>query len=441
MQPSLCPIHLYMVRKIAEMNVYAFITPLVLILLFAEIIFCVVKKNGLYSFQDTITNLGTGIGNQCVNLAVAFFVYKWYGFLFQFAPWEIAPTWYSLIILLLLQDFLFYWFHRTGHTVNIFWAAHMPHHSSEELNLSVGLRASFTQRLFQFLFFDWILVLIGFSPEMVYSMAAFHLFLAFWHHTQLIKSMGWIEKWFVTPSHHRVHHGVNPQYIDKNYSEFLIIWDKMFGTFEPEEEEICYGITHPPRTWDPIFINFQYWKQLWKDCVAAPFWWVKIRMWFMPLGWRPRGLEPYDTSQPIGYTREHQTKYTSLQWKNTKPYLVAQVVIALLFMYVTINLSFPLEVSDRLLLTAGIFFMIISWGGLLAAKSWSVATEIARILFMSISMIFVLNKSGIAHWSDWTSVVIGLLSGISIMYISFQSRKGLEGQAYPGDINEVPAMH
>lgn len=407
------------------MNVYTFITPIVLILLFAEIIFCVKKKNGYYSFQDTVTNLGTGIGNQCVNLAVAFFVYKWYGFLYQFAPWQIEFTWFSAAILLLLQDFLFYWFHRTGHTINIFWAAHMPHHSSEELNLSVGIRASFTQRMFQFLFFDWVLVLIGFSPEMVYAVAGIHLLMAYWHHTQVIKKLGWFEKFFVTPSHHRVHHGVNPQYIDKNYSEFLIIWDKMFGTFEEEHEEVCYGITHPPRTWDPIYINFQYWKQLWDDAVAAPFWWDKIRLWFMPLGWRPRGLaEEEETDKRIGYTKAEQTKYESFQFKNAKPYLIGQVVLALAYLFITINLEFPLTVIDRIVLSAGLIFMIISWGGILQAKMWSITTEILRLLFMGIAMVVILERTGLSAWFDWSTIVISLMAGISILYISFFFRKG-----------------
>ena len=414
------------------MNVYAFITPAVLILLISEIIFSVIKKNGHYSFQDTMANLGTGIGNQCVNLAVAFFVYKWYGWLYQYAPWEIPATWYTLIILLLIQDFVFYWFHRIGHTINIFWAAHMPHHSSEELNLSVGIRASFTQRLFQFLFFDWVLVLIGFSPEMVYTMAAVHLFIAYWHHTRLVKRLGWFENWFVTPSHHRVHHGVNPQYIDKNFSEFLIIWDKIFGTFEVEDEEICYGLTHPPRTWDPIYINFQYWKQLWDDAVAAPYLWDKIRLWFMPLGWRPRGLPQTDKTKRIGYGLDEQIKYSSKQFKGTKPYLISQLVLGLAVMFFTINTKFEFDGWDRILLSATIFFMIINWGGILMARTWAIPAEIVRLLFMGGSLLYVLEKSGMAEWTGWPTILVGLLAGISILYVSFFFRKDqLEGIARP----------
>jgi len=405
------------------MNVYTFITPIVLVLLLAEIIYSVRTKKPYYNFQDTITNLATGIGNQCVNLAVAFFVFKWYGWLYQFAPWQIPNTWYFLLLLLLLQDFVFYWFHRTGHTINVFWAAHMPHHSSEEHNLSVGIRASFTQRLFQFVFFDWILVLIGFSPEAVYAMAAVHLLLAYWHHTQVIKRLGWFEKYFVTPSHHRVHHGVNPQYIDKNYSEFLIIWDKLFGTFEEEDEEICYGVTHPPRTWDPIFVNFQYWKQLWDDAVAAPYWWDKIRLWFMPLGWRPRGLET-EKKDRIGYTKAEQVKYRSAQYKNLKPYLMAHVAITLAYLMVVINLSSPLSALDRLILSGGVFMAIISWGGLLQARTWSIPLEVFRSAFMAIALILVLNQNEMANWTSWTTIVILGITGVSILYFSFKIKKG-----------------
>ncbi|TYP98809.1 sterol desaturase/sphingolipid hydroxylase (fatty acid hydroxylase superfamily) [Tenacibaculum adriaticum] len=400
------------------MNVYAFITPIVVILLVLEIIYSVRVKNGKYPFQDTITNLGTGIGNQCINLGVAFFVYKWYGWLYEITPFEIPIVWYTLILLLLLQDFVFYWFHRIGHTINIFWAAHMAHHSSEEMNLSVGIRASFTQRLFQFLFFDWILVLIGFSPEAVYSMAAVHLLLAYWHHTAVINKMGWWEKFFVTPSHHRVHHGVNPQYIDKNFSEFLIIWDKWFGSFEEEVEEVCYGVTHPPRTWNPVHINFQFWKQLWDDAKETNYVWDKIRVWFMPLGWRPRDLEPYFSNGRIGYTKAEQTKFVSNPMKNSKNYLVAQVGIGILFLFFTINLQLPLIYWHRILLSIGVFGMIISWGAILESKRWAVSIEVLRILFMAISMVYVLHATGISSYQNWTTIAICFISGISILYFS-----------------------
>jgi sterol desaturase/sphingolipid hydroxylase (fatty acid hydroxylase superfamily) len=409
------------------MNVYAFITPIVVALLLFEIVYSAITRKGVYTFQDTITNLGTGIGNQCVNLAVAFFVYKWYGWLYQFAPWQVPTTWYSMLGLLIISDFVFYWFHRTGHRVNMFWAAHMPHHSSEEMNLSVGIRASFTQRIFQFLFFDWVLVLIGFSPEQVYAVAAVHLLLAYWHHTRLIGRLGWVERIFVTPSHHRVHHGVNPQYIDKNYSEFLIIWDKLFGSYEEEREEVCYGITHPPRTWDPIFINFQYWRQLWSDAWHTRNWFDKLRIWFMPTGWRPADLISRDVVPPerIGYNLEHQVKYRSTPFAGTTGYLVAQVLLGLGYMYVTINMAWPLAAVDRIVLSLGLFAMITSWGGLLQARRWALPLEIFRLLYMAGTVVFVLDRTGLLPWTSWLTVMVAMASGVSILYVSFQVRRAI----------------
>ena len=414
------------------MNIYAFITPMVLLLLFLEIGYSVYKQNGIYSFQDTITNLGTGIGNQCVNLGVAFFVFKFYGFIYQYIPWKVPNTWYFLLLLLVIQDFVFYWFHRTGHTLHIFWAAHMPHHSSEELNLSVGLRASFTQRIFQFLFFDWVLVVFGFSPEMIYSMAAIHLFIAYWHHTQLINKLGWIEKIFVTPSHHRVHHGVNPEYIDKNFSEFLIIWDRIFGTFAKEEKPVCYGLTHPPRTWDPFYINIQYWKQLIDDAIAAPYFVDKLKIWFMPLTWRPRGLEQTDLTQRIGYDLEEQTTWTSKQFAFSKPYLIFQLLLGLVFMYFTINQQNALSVFDRIIFSAEIMLMIYSWYGVLEAKPWAIFTEIGRLLLMGATFVIVLYQHDLITLIGWVSILTLLLVGASLLYISFFFRYGkTEGEAFP----------
>lgn len=405
------------------MNVYALIIPIVLLLLLAEIIVTWRLQNGKYPFQDTITNLGTGIANQCVNLAVAFLVYKWYGWLHELTPLHIELTWYTGILLLLLQDFVFYWFHRLGHTINIFWAAHMPHHSSEEMNLSVGIRASFTQRLFQFMFFDWILVMIGFTPEAVYSIAGIHLLLAYWHHTAYIRKLGWFEKFFVTPSHHRVHHGVNPQYLDKNYSEFLIVWDKWFGSFEPEVEEVCYGVTHPPRTWDPMAINFQFWKQLWDDAVAAPYLWDKFRIWFMPLGWRPRGLPPY---QNKGYSKSKQVKYQSTPMLNANSYLIAQVIFSLVILFLTVNLNFPIAADLRIALSITIFLTVVSWGAILEAKKWAVPLEIVRSLVTGVALTYALHQSGIAHYASWTTIVISLSVGFNVFFSTFLLRKPLQ---------------
>jgi len=409
-------------RYFRFMNIYALLTPLVLLLLLAEILYSHFSGKKLYSFQDTIANLGTGIGNQCVNLAVAYFVFKFYGFLYQFAPYKFEVVWYNFILLLVLQDFVFYWFHRVGHSINIFWAAHMPHHSSEEMNLSVGLRASFTQRIFQFAFFDWVFPLMGFSPEMVYSVAAVHLLLAYWHHTKAINKMGWIGKVFVVPSHHRVHHGVNTQYLDKNFSEVFIFWDKLFGTYAPEEEPVCYGVTKPPQSWDPILINIQFWKHLWDDAVAAPYFIDKIRVWFMPLGWRPRDIG-HGHIPRIGYNTAEQVKYSTNEFPQSRFYLVVQVVVGLLLLYVAINQKLPIELFDRIFLSVTIVLMIVSWSRVLEGKANAMLIETIRLFVNAIALGWVFYHSFDMPLLSWQIATVFLVFGLSMLWATFIQAK------------------
>ncbi len=404
------------------MNVYAFITPIILALVIFEVLYCSFAKKNYYNFQDTIANLATAIGNQCVNLVVAVVVFKLYGWIYEhYRFFTIDFNWLWAIVLIIAIDFLFYWFHRLGHEINVLWAAHMPHHSSEEMNLAVGLRASVTQRIFSF-FFYWPLPLLGFSPEMIYAMTAFHLLGGFWHHTRVIPKLGWFEKWFNTPSHHRVHHGVQTKYLDKNYGELLIIWDKMFGTFQEEEEEVLYGVTSPVSSWNPLDIYFQTWKALIKDAKDAPYFIDKIKIWFMPLGWRPRGLKPYE-GIGIGVNPEDQVKFETKPFHKSKVYLFIHLVLGLGFMYLTINTKNELSVLDRSLFSGLIFLMIISWSGILSAKKWALPLEVFRLLGMAAGIVIILdNKYGFNFLSYLTLSTV-LLAAISIIYAGLNFRR------------------
>jgi hypothetical protein len=224
---------------------------------------------------------------------------------------------------------------------------------------------------------------------------------------------------------------VNPEYIDKNFSEFLIIWDRIFGTFAKEEKPVCYGLTHPPRTWDPFYINIQYWKQLIDDAIAAPYFVDKLKIWFMPLTWRPRGLEQTDLTQRIGYDLEEQTKWTSKQFAFAKPYLIFQLLLGLVFMYFTINQQNALSVFDRILFSAEIMLMIYSWYGVLEAKPWAVFTEIGRLLLMGTTFVFVLYQHELVSLIGWVSILTLLLVGASLLYITFFFRYGkTEGEEF-----------
>lgn len=361
-----------------DINVYAIVTPFVLLLILAEIAWCVWRKNGYYEFQDSIASLGTAIINQCVNVAVSFLWLPALAWLYAHSTWKLEATPLNAVLLFLGVDFLFYWFHRFGHRTNIGWAAHMPHHSTEEMNYAVALRASVTQRFFSF-FFYWPLALVGFAPEWVVAMVAFHLVLQLLPHTRVVTKLPhFIESWMNTPSHHRVHHARNDRYLDKNYGGFLIVWDKLFGTFEPETEVCSYGVTSPPNTWDPTFINFQVWKQVVADAWNAPKWLDKVRVWFMPTGWRPDGVPALPAS---AWKRDgKELKFQSTLLPGSKGYLVLQVALGFPVMLLVTRADSALPVLDKVLLSLVLWLAATSWSAILESRRWAVRVEAVRLL-------------------------------------------------------------
>jgi sterol desaturase/sphingolipid hydroxylase (fatty acid hydroxylase superfamily) len=367
-----------------ETNVYFYLTPVALLFIGLEIALCFVYRRNYISFAESIANFGTALGNQTTNVLVAAGVYVIYGYLWEnYRLFTIEMNWWTFILLLLGVDFIFYWVHRWGHSINILWAAHSPHHSAEEMNFFVALRASVTQRLCSFLFF-FPLTLVGFKPLHIYMMSGIHLFIAFLHHTEFIGKLGWFEKYFTTPSHHRVHHGVNFKYLDKNFGEFLIIWDKIFGTFAEEKEKVVYGIYDHPQSWNPIRINFHYYIVLWKYAAAAPFWWDKIRVWFMPAGWRPRDLPP---KEMIEITTENQARFRPEMFANSKIYLIQQVILGIALMIGVISNLYGWTSAEKWLGSALLWWQIINWSGILEARRWLWISENLRIISTTFAVI------------------------------------------------------
>ena len=186
-------------------------------------------------------------------------------------------------------DFADYVVHLIDHKINFFWNSHIIHHSSEEFNLACALRQSVSVFVRLFLILLFPAATLGVPAEVIAIVAPLHLFAQFWYHTQHIGKMGFLEKIIVTPSHHRVHHAINKEYLDKNLGQIFIFWDKLFGTFQEELSTVkpVYGITRPVHTWNPIKINFMHLGLLTKDALRTKSWWDKLRIWFMPTGWRP----------------------------------------------------------------------------------------------------------------------------------------------------------
>ena len=221
-----------------------------------------------YRLPELLCNLGLAGMHQLADLLTGFAVAKLYLWLFGWRLFDIEMNWQSFLLLLLAQDFCYYWFHRASHRCRWMWAAHVAHHSSENMNFSTAFRQSLMYPVAGMWLF-WIpLVIIGFDPNWVVFSVLASLGFQFFVHTQLVDKLGPLEWLFNTPSHHRVHHGSNPQYIDKNYAGVLIIWDRLFGTFVKEEETVRYGITKPVNSFNPLVVTFSEWRDMLRDASA-----------------------------------------------------------------------------------------------------------------------------------------------------------------------------
>ncbi|MGR5295892.1 sterol desaturase family protein [Vibrio mediterranei] len=218
-----------------------------------------------YSLKELACNFSLAGLHQLTDLVAGLFIAKLYLLVFGWKLFDIKMSLGIFLVLMVLQDFFYYWFHRASHRIRWMWAAHVVHHSSENMNFSTAFRQSLMYPLAGMWLFWMPLVIIGFDPKWVVFVVLLNLGLQFFVHTQWIRRLGPLEWVINTPSHHRVHHGVNAQYIDKNYAGILIIWDRMFGTFEPEVEEVRYGISKPVNSFNPITVTFAEWKDMLND--------------------------------------------------------------------------------------------------------------------------------------------------------------------------------
>ena len=264
--------------------------PFFLGLILIEKVYGLLKGEDNTPLMDMFSSLLSGLTNSVkdvLGLSVSVLSYAW--MVEHWALWRVESNWAVYVFVFLVLDFQGYWVHRWAHEINFFWNKHLVHHSSEEFNLPCALRQSISSFVNLFTFFLVPAALLGVPAIVIATIAPLHLFAQFWYHTRHIGRMGFLEHIIVTPSHHRVHHAINPEYLDKNYSQIFIIWDKLFGTFQEEmpDKPPVYGITRPVSTWNPIKINFQHLWLLAKDAWYARSWRDKFRVWWMPTGWRP----------------------------------------------------------------------------------------------------------------------------------------------------------
>ena len=376
--------------------------PAFLLLILLEKLYGVVKGNDTVRNMDMVSSLSSGITNvtkDVLGLSVAILGYTW--LVDKIAIIHVKNTFATYAIAFIALDFAGYCVHRIQHTYNIFWNNHVIHHSSEEYNLACALRQSIAGIVKLFTIFLLPAALLGVPAQVIAVVAPLHLFAQFWYHTRHINKMGILEHIIVTPSHHRVHHAINPEYLDRNFSQIFIFWDKLFGTFQEELPDVpaVYGITRPAQTWNPVKINFQHLLLLIKDAWRAEKWRDKFRIWFMPLGWRP---EDVAHKYPINYIEDvfHFEKYNPKSSPALKAWCWFQLTILLgIISYFFGNIAYinSQDSSYIYLYGAFIFLFVYSLTDLMDRNKSAIIFEILK----TILGFYILYSQG-----DWFGISI-----------------------------------
>ena len=361
-----------------------FAIPTFIVLILFEAIAAKFKGVEINRSADVISSLSSGITNTIrdgVKFSFAIISYAW--LVDHMTVYKLEPVWLAVVIAFMVQDFSGYWMHRLNHRVNIFWNRHIIHHSSEDFNLSCALRQSISNTLRFSAIFMIPAALLGVPAAIFAILGPLHLFMQFWYHTQLIGKLGLLEYILVTPSHHRVHHAINPEYIDKNYSQILIIWDKLFGTFQPELDNVnpVYGTLKQMKTWNPMIINFKHMWHLIKDAWHTELVLDKLRIWFMPTGWRPADVKEKYPLQAFADPKK-QIKYNT---KNS-PLLIAwswtQLVITNILMFHFFSIIPSFSTTMNYLYAVILIANIFSFTSTLDQRNYALAAESVKLILV-----------------------------------------------------------
>ncbi|NNE02066.1 MAG: sterol desaturase family protein [Eudoraea sp.] len=386
--------------------------PFFIILLMLEILYGHFVKNQKHHVMDTVSGISSGLTNilkDSLGLGVIIISYPY--LLDMLAITEISASWLVWLIAFFAIDFAGYWNHRLSHAINFFWNQHVIHHSSEEFNLACALRQSISNLLGYFPLFLIPAAILGVPHQVIAILAPIHLFAQFWYHTQHIGKMGWLEYIIVTPSQHRVHHAINPEYIDKNLGQILCVWDRWFGTFQEELSDVPpqYGVLKPAHTWNPILINFQHIWRLALDAWRTKSIWDKARIWFMPTGWRPADVKeryPYTVIENVYTFARYKTPASEL----FKGYVIFQMIFTLgLLLFMFYNYS-EIGFQGLLLFGAYVFTGIYGYTTLMDRSSYAFFIE----LFRSLAGIGLLIYTG-----DWFGLNSFISQGYLILVLYF----------------------
>lgn len=282
-------------------------TPVFLLFIALEIVWGIAKSRNTYRLNDALTSIGLGVLSQVsavltrtLRIGIYTVVFEHVALVRHDAFWLSAGGW---LLALVCYDFCYYWLHRAGHEVAVFWAAHVVHHQSQDYNLSTALRQTSSGALLGWLFY-LPMALAGVPPLVFGVVALIDLLYQFWVHTEHVGKLGWFDRWFCSPSNHRVHHAVNDRYLDRNYGGILIVWDRLFGSFQEEDTPCVYGTRKPLDSWDPLWANAEVYADLLRSSWRTRRWRDKLMVWLRAPGWRPADLPaapPFDPARVRRY--------------------------------------------------------------------------------------------------------------------------------------------
>ncbi len=408
--------------------------PFFMLLLIFEITYGYIVKNQKHKLMDSVSSISSGLTNiikDSLGIGLALVSYPY--LLEHLALLQIQTTWVIWLLAFLAIDFAGYWNHRLSHKVNIFWNQHVIHHSSEEFNLACALRQPISNLVGYFAFLLLPAALLGVPNQVIAILAPVHLFAQFWYHTQHIGKLGWLEYIIVTPSQHRVHHAINPEYIDKNLGQLLCIWDRWFGTFQEELDNVPpqYGVLKPAKTWNPVHINFQHFWRLSKDAWRTTSYWDKLRIWFMATGWRPADVK---AKYPIEGVIKDVYSFEKYETPTSALFNVHIVFQLLSTTFLLLSLFYNYSALDtiELLFYGGFIFLgIYGYTSFMDGVTYGFWIEVFRSM---LGMVFLLIQVDWFIKSDFTAVsrllifLYFLITLIAVLYFNYRRQNKLMSQ-------------
>jgi alkylglycerol monooxygenase len=361
-----------------HINFLAFVMPAFFLFLYLEFKLAQRRKRPeIFNYESSVSNISIGIAERLINLFIAASFYQLYYFIYDnYRVFEIPSNAFIWFLLILMTDFVWYWYHRLGHEVNFFWAAHIVHHHSEAFNFTTAARITTFQAIIRTGFWC-ILPFLGFHPSMVITMLLVHGAYSFFTHTQLVGKIKWLEYVFVTPSVHGVHHASDEKYLDKNFGDMFTFWDRLFGTFQSEEEKPKYGLTHPLKSYSFLWQHFHYYFEI-------------FELWKRSKGFKAKFLAVFGSPahmdqniRPLLEKRFLQDKSTSNKRLRFRNYLYIQLAICIVFLTVFTYSFETLEIADKVFVLSFILITLINCGALLEHRKWIYYLEYGRIYIIT----------------------------------------------------------